>query len=200
MYLSPGNICFWGARSRNISTYIIFVGTFGGLAPPPPPPNTKKLATLLLPGPLSGSRTPALRDFGLGMCAACTGGLYLKILDPPLFLAIILFIRCKYNILVDRNGSKPAYFLNLFWLFCCIIRYKKGSNLFQTPVTEENVVEVSEELANLTQPAEELSSNGVASTADILQDITALNSTEPAVNCREGGREREWNIKYFVYC
>ena len=40
--LSPENICFWGARSRNIST--IFVGTFGGLAPPP---NTKKLATLV---------------------------------------------------------------------------------------------------------------------------------------------------------
>ena len=54
--------------------------------------------------------------------------------------------------------------------------------IFQTPVPEENVVEVSEELANLTQPAEELSSNGVASTADILQNITALNSTEPAVN------------------
>ena len=56
------------------------------------------------------------------------------------------------------------------------------STLFQTPVTEENVVEVSEELAHLTQPAEKLSSNGVASTADILQNITALNSTEPAVN------------------
>ena len=33
-------------RSRNISTYIFFVGTFRGLAPPPP--NTKKLATLLV--------------------------------------------------------------------------------------------------------------------------------------------------------
>ena len=33
--LSPENICFWGARSRNISTYIMFVGTFGGLAPLP---------------------------------------------------------------------------------------------------------------------------------------------------------------------
>ena len=39
-------IMFWGARSRNISTYIFFVVRFGVL--PPPPPNTKKLATLLI--------------------------------------------------------------------------------------------------------------------------------------------------------
>ena len=37
------------ARSRNINTYIIFVGTFGGLAPPPP--NTQKLATLVASTP-----------------------------------------------------------------------------------------------------------------------------------------------------
>ena len=47
-------------------------------------------------------------------------------------------------------------------------------------------MEVSEELAILTQPAEKLSSNGVASTADILQNITALKSTDPAVNSSYG--------------
>ena len=103
------------------------------------------------------------------------------------------FQRSKSNILVDRNGSKPVYFKKNSWLFCCFIRYQ-NETLFQTPVTEENVVEVSEELANLTQPAEELSSNGVASTADILQNITALNSTEPAVNSSYVYWWHKWSV------
>ena len=35
MYFESWNVCFWGARSRNI-VHIFFVGTFRGLAPPPP--------------------------------------------------------------------------------------------------------------------------------------------------------------------
>ena len=42
--------------------------------------------------------------------------------------------------------------------------------------------EVSHELANLTQNAEDLTHYGVGATADILQNVTALNSTEPEVS------------------
>ena len=42
--------------------------------------------------------------------------------------------------------------------------------------------EVSKELANLTESAEHLTSDGVDSAAEVLQNITALNSTEPEVS------------------
>ncbi|XP_041462715.1 serine-rich adhesin for platelets-like [Lytechinus variegatus] len=53
--------------------------------------------------------------------------------------------------------------------------------LEETPVTEENVEEVSQELAELTEDAEEMTSDGVETTAEILGNITALNSSEPEV-------------------
>ena len=82
------------ARSRNISTciYIIFVGTFGGLAPPPP--HTKKLAALLITilktSSVSGNgqrsfpiyRTPSHgRGYG-GLGGTCPP--YIRVLVPRL--------------------------------------------------------------------------------------------------------------------
>nr|XP_054753758.1 adhesion G-protein coupled receptor G6-like [Lytechinus pictus] len=55
------------------------------------------------------------------------------------------------------------------------------NELGKTPVTEENVEEVSQELAELTEDAEEMTSDGVETTAEILGNITALNSSEPEV-------------------
>ena len=49
-------------------------------------------------------------------------------------------------------------------------------------MTEENVGEISKQLANLTNSAPELTSDGVGSTADILQSIVALNSSDQGVN------------------
>ena len=52
----------------------------------------------------------------------------------------------------------------------------------QTPITDDNVEEVSEELADLTEDSEDMTAEEVDSTADILQNITAVNSSEPAVS------------------
>eukprot|EP00057_Strongylocentrotus_purpuratus_P008514 XP_011662988.1 PREDICTED: G-protein coupled receptor 126-like [Strongylocentrotus purpuratus] len=49
------------------------------------------------------------------------------------------------------------------------------------PITDDNVEEVSEELADLTEDSEDMTAEEVDSTADILQNITAVNSSEPAV-------------------
>ncbi|XP_011682085.2 adhesion G-protein coupled receptor G2 [Strongylocentrotus purpuratus] len=53
--------------------------------------------------------------------------------------------------------------------------------LEETPVTEENVEEISKDLAELTEDSEDMTSDGVETTAEILGNITALNSSEPEV-------------------
>ncbi|XP_071510782.1 uncharacterized protein [Diadema antillarum] len=54
-------------------------------------------------------------------------------------------------------------------------------DLLEEPITEDNVEEVAEELAELTEDAEDMTADGVDTTAEILENITALNSSEPQV-------------------